>query len=243
MASKATITMATVNTKTNTCYVTYSTGTEKMYPADKLPKTVAAWLADHEEPAADENEATKQDPAADEPVEVSTKAVETQADDTRATDEGKAENEGDMRNTKADLRNTKADLRNANDSKADEPTEGNPTEEAIQTGEDPAGDALAGLADKGKAIVEAAKPFLLSAGRGASLAAVALTMAVADLLRVLLPVLADIALAFASWTWGFVGDVLPVWYHDRAKPTVVHLGKEAVKAAAIAWYMVSIAMA
>ena len=53
---KTTITNAVIDQKTNTCYVTYSTGTEKMYPADKLPKTVAAWLADHEEPAVEQAE-------------------------------------------------------------------------------------------------------------------------------------------------------------------------------------------
>ena len=51
---KTTIVNATVNPKTNTCYVSYSTGTEKMYPADKLPKTVQAWLAEHEELAVEE---------------------------------------------------------------------------------------------------------------------------------------------------------------------------------------------
>jgi len=55
---KATITNAVIDQKTNTCYVTYSTGTEKMYPADKLPKTVQAWLADHEELAVEEAEPT-----------------------------------------------------------------------------------------------------------------------------------------------------------------------------------------
>ena len=48
MASKSTITNVVVETKFNTAYVYYSTGTEKMYPADKLPKTVAKWLAEHE---------------------------------------------------------------------------------------------------------------------------------------------------------------------------------------------------
>ena len=61
MASKSTIINVVVETKFNTAYVYYSTGTEKMYPADKMPKTVAKWLAEHE---ATEEEA---DPVEEEP--------------------------------------------------------------------------------------------------------------------------------------------------------------------------------
>ena len=40
--------------ETNTCYVTYETGTERMYRADRIPKTVQAWLADHQEETEEE---------------------------------------------------------------------------------------------------------------------------------------------------------------------------------------------
>ena len=45
---KATIVNAYIDEKVRTCYVTYSTGTEKLYPSYKLPKTVKTWLEDHE---------------------------------------------------------------------------------------------------------------------------------------------------------------------------------------------------
>jgi len=60
MAKKASIINVTVDTAINTAYVTYSTGSEKMYPANKMPKTVQAWLEAHQEPEADQE---------DEPVE------------------------------------------------------------------------------------------------------------------------------------------------------------------------------
>lgn len=48
MASKSKITNVTVDLKFNTAYVTYDSGVEKMYPADKMPKTVSKWLSEHE---------------------------------------------------------------------------------------------------------------------------------------------------------------------------------------------------
>ena len=60
MAKKATIINVTVDSTINTAYVTYSTGSEKMYPANKVPKTVQAWLETHQEPETDQE---------DEPVE------------------------------------------------------------------------------------------------------------------------------------------------------------------------------
>ena len=48
MASKAQINNVTVDLKFNTAYVYYDSGSERMFPADKLPKTVAKWLAEHE---------------------------------------------------------------------------------------------------------------------------------------------------------------------------------------------------
>lgn len=47
--AKAIITNVTINSKINTAYVAYSTGTEKTYPADKLPKTVQAWIEENEQ--------------------------------------------------------------------------------------------------------------------------------------------------------------------------------------------------
>ena len=47
--AKATIINVTVDTAINTAYVTYSTGSEKMYPANKTPKTVQAWLTEYDE--------------------------------------------------------------------------------------------------------------------------------------------------------------------------------------------------
>ena len=38
-----------IERKINSTYVTYDTGTEKIYPANKLPKTVQAWLEAHPE--------------------------------------------------------------------------------------------------------------------------------------------------------------------------------------------------
>lgn len=92
MSSKAQITNVTVETKFNTAYVYYSSGVEKMYPADKLPKTVVKWLEEHEdktteeEPAA-EVEATaledeKEEPAADDPEMASDKVDVTLAAQT-----------------------------------------------------------------------------------------------------------------------------------------------------------------
>ena len=46
MASKSTIINVTVDE--TTAYVAYSTGTEKTYPADKLPKTVQSWIEEAE---------------------------------------------------------------------------------------------------------------------------------------------------------------------------------------------------
>ena len=45
---KATIINVNIDTKINTAYVTYDSGTEKLYPADKMPKTVKAWLKAHQ---------------------------------------------------------------------------------------------------------------------------------------------------------------------------------------------------
>ena len=42
--AKTTIINVEIREELNTAYVTYSTGTEKLYPANKLPKTVQAWL-------------------------------------------------------------------------------------------------------------------------------------------------------------------------------------------------------
>ena len=71
--SKSTITNVNVDPKFNTVYVYYSTGTEKMYPADKLPKTVAKWLAEHE--------ATEEEPeVVEEVVEEEPEAVEDTVD-------------------------------------------------------------------------------------------------------------------------------------------------------------------
>jgi len=66
---KTTITSAIIEQKTNTCYVTYSTGTEKMYPADKLPKTVVTWLEEHK--------SVEETQPAVEPVVVEAKPVKT----------------------------------------------------------------------------------------------------------------------------------------------------------------------
>lgn len=52
MAKKASIINVTVDAAINTAYVTYDSGSEKLYPADKMPKTVKAWLETHQ-PAAD----------------------------------------------------------------------------------------------------------------------------------------------------------------------------------------------
>ena len=55
---KAIITNVITDTTINTTYVTYSTGTEKVYPADKLPKTVQAWVEKNaqKEPEVEEPE-------------------------------------------------------------------------------------------------------------------------------------------------------------------------------------------
>lgn len=58
--AKATIINVTVDSTINTAYVTYDSGSEKLYPANKMPKTVQAWLEAHQEPEADQE---------DEPVE------------------------------------------------------------------------------------------------------------------------------------------------------------------------------
>ena len=53
MAKKAVIINVAVND--SKAVVTYDTGTEKVYLVDKLPKTVTAWLAEHEQ-EPDQNE-------------------------------------------------------------------------------------------------------------------------------------------------------------------------------------------
>lgn len=50
MAKKATIINVTVDSTINTAYVTYDSGSEKLYPANEMPKTVQAWLEAHQEP-------------------------------------------------------------------------------------------------------------------------------------------------------------------------------------------------
>ena len=71
---KAIIINVITDTTINTTYVTYSTGTEKVYPADKLPKTVQAWIEKNaqkeqevEEP--EEPEATEEPEPAEEVTE------------------------------------------------------------------------------------------------------------------------------------------------------------------------------
>ena len=71
MASKTKITNVTIETKFNTAYVYYDSGSERMFPADKLPKTVAKWLAKHE---TVEEEA---DPIEEEPEAVDQEAGQT----------------------------------------------------------------------------------------------------------------------------------------------------------------------
>lgn len=64
MSSKAQITNVTVETKFNTAYVYYESGVEKMYPANKLPKTVVKWLEEHEDKATEEEPAAEVEAAA-----------------------------------------------------------------------------------------------------------------------------------------------------------------------------------
>ena len=45
--AKTTIINVEIKEELNTVYVTYSTGTEKLYPANKLPKTVQTWIEKH----------------------------------------------------------------------------------------------------------------------------------------------------------------------------------------------------
>ena len=56
--AKTSIINVKIDRKINTAYVTYSTGTEKLYPANKLPKTVQKWLKEHptQEPEAEPEE-------------------------------------------------------------------------------------------------------------------------------------------------------------------------------------------
>lgn len=49
MANKSVIINVTIDEAIRTAYVTYSTGTEKTYPTDSLPKTVSKWLAENEQ--------------------------------------------------------------------------------------------------------------------------------------------------------------------------------------------------
>ena len=67
MAKKSTIINVTVDTTINTAYVTYNSGTEKLYPADKMPKTVKAWLEAHQAEADPEPE--------EDPVNMSVEAM------------------------------------------------------------------------------------------------------------------------------------------------------------------------
>ena len=60
----------------NTAYVTYDSGTEKLYPANKLPKTVQAWLTDHQEETEEE--------VVEETVEEEPEAVEEAVEDAQA---------------------------------------------------------------------------------------------------------------------------------------------------------------
>ena len=73
--AKATITKVTVDNSINTAYVIYSTGTEKVYPADKLPKTVQAWVEKNsqKEPEVEEPEEPE---ATEEPAEEVTEEPE-----------------------------------------------------------------------------------------------------------------------------------------------------------------------
>ena len=85
MANKTTITNATINPMTNTCYVTYSTGNERMYPADKLPKTVTAWIEEHK---VDEVEQIDDDVQTVQTVEaIETEATEETAETEQATEQ------------------------------------------------------------------------------------------------------------------------------------------------------------
>ena len=58
---KAKITNVTING--DLCLVTYDTGSEKRYPADKLPKTVTSWMEKHKEAKpVEEPEVTIEEP-------------------------------------------------------------------------------------------------------------------------------------------------------------------------------------
>ena len=53
--AKTSIINVEINEKINSVYVTYETGTEKIYPANKLPKTVLSWIDSNQksEPATE----------------------------------------------------------------------------------------------------------------------------------------------------------------------------------------------
>ena len=75
--AKAKIINVNIDSKINTVYVTYSTGTEKLYPANKLPKTVQAWMEEHQEETEEAVEEVKE--AVEGVVEAGTQ-VDTQVD-------------------------------------------------------------------------------------------------------------------------------------------------------------------
>ena len=124
MASKSKITNVTVDLKFNTAYVYYESGVEKMYPADKMPKTVSKWLAEHE--AAEE----EVDPVEEEPEAVDQEAG--QADQEVAQIEPESA-QNDQENAQIEPESAQNDQENAQI----EPESAQIEQEVVQTHREP----------------------------------------------------------------------------------------------------------
>ena len=252
MANKTQIVNATINPKTRCCYVTYSTGTEKIYPAYKLPKTVQAWL-DKEKETAEAVELEETTETVDPETTEETICSETTEEATEETTEEITED------SSSPIDETGSDESFGNPGSLPENDKSTQTQNKAHTATLKDGSVKLSKEDlkrfsealraTGKKIAVRVYKAACVGIPKAGLIIAAFTLALADLVKFLLPILADIAIAGAGWTFGFLSDTLPGWAGETVKPkaiqtgkAAIHAGKEVIKSAVILSYMARIAL-
>ena len=244
MANKTTITNATINPMTNTCYVTYSTGNERMYPADKLPKTVTAWIEEHKVDEVEQIDDVVQTVQTVEAIE--TEATEETAETEQATEQLPAalSQQPKVRIKKPTLIDEMVRKAAEAEVKAMKEVIKEPEQAATQAGTQAAEQAAEPRrAVDWKAVIETTKQAvgrLCEAGKKltaavapkAKLAGAATAMLLMDLLAILIPIICDVAIAIAGCAWGFATDTLPEWARYTAAPAAARVGKAAARESA-----------
>ena len=229
---------------TNTCYVTYSTRNERMYPADKLPKTVAAWIEEHKVDEVEQIDDVVQTVQTVEAIE--TEATEETAETEQATEQlellpATLSQEPGVRIKKPTLIDEMVRKAAEAEVKAMKEVIKEPEQATTQAGTQAAEQA----AEPRRAVdwkevmettkqavgrlCEAWKKLAAAVAPKAKLAGAATAMLLMDLLAILIPIICDVAVAIAGCAWGFATDTLPEWARYTAAPAAARVGKAAAR--------------